>query len=88
MPLILEDINKGLVFVMSNNMPWIKKILSYHYNVEDKQLNRMKRNDVDILITEKMTASNNINPTATATATATATTTKTHNNNDNNNNIP
>ena len=43
----------------------------------------MKRNDVDILITEKMTASNNINPTATAT-----TTTHNDNNNDNNNNVP
>ena len=85
MPLILEDINKGLLFVMSKNMPWIKKILSYHYNVEDKQLNKMKRNDVDILITEKMTASNNINPTATATTT---TTTHNDNDNDNNNNVP
>ena len=85
MPLILEDINKGLLFAMSKNIPWIKKILSYHYNVEDKQLNKMKRNDVDILITEKMTASNNINPTATATTT---TTTHNDNDNDNNNNVP
>ena len=37
MPLILEDINKGLLFVKTKNTPWLRKILFYWYNVVEKE---------------------------------------------------
>ena len=36
MALILEDINRGLLFVQSKNISLLKKVLSYCYNVEGK----------------------------------------------------
>ena len=35
MPSILEDINKGIAFVQSKNMPRLKQILLYYYNVNE-----------------------------------------------------
>ena len=52
MSLILEDINKGLLFVKMKNMPRLRHILSYQYNVEEKELNKMKQHEFDSLIKE------------------------------------
>ena len=66
MPSILEDINKGLAFVQSKNMPRLKQILLYYYNVNETELNKLKRNGLDALITTKMTEeSNNVDTTTT-----------------------
>ena len=66
MPSILEDINKGLAFVQSKNMPRLKQILLYYYNVNETELNKLKRNGLDDLITTKMTEeSNNVDITTT-----------------------
>ena len=66
MPSILEDINKGLAFVQSKNMPRLKQILLYYYNMNETELNKLKRNGLDALITTKMTKeSNNVDTTTT-----------------------
>ena len=66
MPSILDDINKGLAFVQSKNMTRLKQILLYYYNVNETELNKLKRNGLDALITTKMTKeSNNVDTTTT-----------------------
>ena len=61
MPSILDDVNKGLAFVQSKNMPRLKQILLYYYNVNETELNKLKRNGLDALITTKMTEESNNN---------------------------
>ena len=58
MSLIIEDINKGLLFVKTKNMPpRLRQILAYRYDVKETELNKMKQNELDSLMAEKMNAS-------------------------------
>ena len=59
MPSILDDVNKGLAFVQSKNMTRVKQILLYYYNVNETELNKLKRKGLDDLITTKMTEESN-----------------------------
>ena len=60
MPSIIEDVNQGLNFVLSKTNPRKKRILEFFYNVDRKEL-PTKKDDLNILITQKMTPSDNDN---------------------------
>ena len=60
MPSIIEDVNKGLNFVLSKTNPRKEQILEFFYTVNRKEL-PTKRDDLNILITQKMTPSHNNN---------------------------
>ena len=71
MPGIEFDVQQGLEHVLKKNMKELVKVLDYYYNENFKELNKMKRPELNILITAKMTTGNNNN----------------NNNNNNNENI-
>ena len=70
-PGIEFDVQQGLEHVLKKNMKELVKVLDYYYNENFKELNKMKRPELNILITAKMTTGNNNN----------------NNNNNNNKNI-
>ena len=60
MPSIIEDVNRGLNFVLSKTNPRKKQILEFFYNVDRKEL-PTRKDDLNILITQKMTPLDNDN---------------------------
>ena len=60
MPSIIQDVNQGPNFVLSKTNPRKKQILEFFYNVDRKEL-PTKKDDLNILITQKMTPSDNDN---------------------------